>query len=263
MRPLRGRQGTFDKIIENIRRVAGKVPITIGGNFDESSADSYPALLDFLTRAGVRRPDREDQLQADHQAAEPATAEGVSSRSPSVGAQRQAVGRHVHDQRRRRASATVERRATPATSSTRRCRSCAMRRASAAFQRPTASTWARARFIGGTPTRSAPTARSTRAPASPATRRSPPATSTGARRCGGTRRPTASSALGAQGRVRRLFVHPGLRWRLLSGCAHRARRYASPSCHKSAFESALVSLAQRTAGVGFVNRPSAIQPEPE
>jgi uncharacterized protein len=48
MRPLRGRQGTFDKIVENVRRVAGKVRITIGGNFDESSADSYPALLDFL-----------------------------------------------------------------------------------------------------------------------------------------------------------------------------------------------------------------------
>src|SRR5262245_25101109 len=48
MRPLRGRQGTFDKIIENVRQVASKVPITIGGNFDESSADSYPALLDFL-----------------------------------------------------------------------------------------------------------------------------------------------------------------------------------------------------------------------
>ena len=48
MRPLRGGQGTFNKIVENIRRVAHKVPITIGGNFDESSVDSYPALLDFL-----------------------------------------------------------------------------------------------------------------------------------------------------------------------------------------------------------------------
>jgi uncharacterized protein len=48
MRPLRGRQGTFDKIIDNVRRVAHKVPITIGGNFDESSADTYPALLDYL-----------------------------------------------------------------------------------------------------------------------------------------------------------------------------------------------------------------------
>ena len=48
MRPLRGRQGTFDRIIENVRRVAPKIDITIGGNFDESTWDSYPALLDFL-----------------------------------------------------------------------------------------------------------------------------------------------------------------------------------------------------------------------
>jgi uncharacterized protein len=48
MRPLRGRQGTFDRIIENVRRVASQVDITIGGNFDESSWDSYPALLEFL-----------------------------------------------------------------------------------------------------------------------------------------------------------------------------------------------------------------------
>jgi uncharacterized protein len=48
MRPLRGGQGTFDRIIENIRRVAGRCRIAIGGNFDESSVDSFPALLDFL-----------------------------------------------------------------------------------------------------------------------------------------------------------------------------------------------------------------------
>jgi uncharacterized protein len=48
MRPLRGRQGTFDRIVENMRRVGHKVPLTVGGNFDESSVDSYPALLDFL-----------------------------------------------------------------------------------------------------------------------------------------------------------------------------------------------------------------------
>ena len=47
-RPLRGGQGTFDRIIQNIRRVADRCPIAIGGNFDESSVDSYPALLDFL-----------------------------------------------------------------------------------------------------------------------------------------------------------------------------------------------------------------------
>jgi uncharacterized protein len=48
MRPLRGGQGTFDRIIENIRKVAGRCRIAIGGNFDESTIDSYPALLDFL-----------------------------------------------------------------------------------------------------------------------------------------------------------------------------------------------------------------------
>jgi uncharacterized protein len=49
LRPLRGGQGTFDRIIENVRRVAHKCEISIGGNFDESSADSFPALLDFLS----------------------------------------------------------------------------------------------------------------------------------------------------------------------------------------------------------------------
>jgi uncharacterized protein len=48
MRPLRGGQGTFDRIIENIRLVSGKVAVAIGGNFDESSVESYPALLEFL-----------------------------------------------------------------------------------------------------------------------------------------------------------------------------------------------------------------------
>jgi uncharacterized protein len=48
MRPLRGGQGTFDKIISNIRKVAGRCTISLGGNFDETSVESYPALLDFL-----------------------------------------------------------------------------------------------------------------------------------------------------------------------------------------------------------------------
>jgi uncharacterized protein len=48
MRPLRGGQGTFDRIIENVRKIAGKVRIAVGGNFDADSVASYPALLDFL-----------------------------------------------------------------------------------------------------------------------------------------------------------------------------------------------------------------------
>ena len=48
MRPLRGGQGTFDKIIHNVRQIAGRCAVAIGGNFDEQSVESYPALLDFL-----------------------------------------------------------------------------------------------------------------------------------------------------------------------------------------------------------------------
>jgi uncharacterized protein len=48
LRPLRGGQGTFDRIIDNLRQVAGKCRIAIGGNFDETSVQSYPALLEFL-----------------------------------------------------------------------------------------------------------------------------------------------------------------------------------------------------------------------
>jgi uncharacterized protein len=48
MRPLRGGQGTFDRIVENMRRLAGKCKFSIGGNFDDASAGTYPALLQFL-----------------------------------------------------------------------------------------------------------------------------------------------------------------------------------------------------------------------
>jgi uncharacterized protein len=58
MRPLRGGQGTFDKIIANIRKVSHKCRISIGGNFDASSADAYPALLDFLREQEFATPDK-------------------------------------------------------------------------------------------------------------------------------------------------------------------------------------------------------------
>jgi uncharacterized protein len=48
MRPLRGGQGTFDRIIRNVRQVASLTRVAIGGNFDADSVESYPALLDFL-----------------------------------------------------------------------------------------------------------------------------------------------------------------------------------------------------------------------
>jgi uncharacterized protein len=48
MRPLRGGQGTFDKIIQNVREIADLTKVSVGGNFDMETVDSYPALLDFL-----------------------------------------------------------------------------------------------------------------------------------------------------------------------------------------------------------------------
>ncbi len=48
LRPLRGGQGTFDRIVANMAAVAPKVRLSIGGNFDVESAASYPELLDFL-----------------------------------------------------------------------------------------------------------------------------------------------------------------------------------------------------------------------
>lgn len=50
LRPLRGGQGTFDRIIANLRAIAPKVRVSIGGNFDIESAASYPELLAFLRR---------------------------------------------------------------------------------------------------------------------------------------------------------------------------------------------------------------------
>lgn len=48
LRPLRGGQGTFDRLVANMRAVAPKVRLSIGGNFDVESAETYPELLTFL-----------------------------------------------------------------------------------------------------------------------------------------------------------------------------------------------------------------------
>ncbi len=107
MRPLRGGQGTFDRIVENLGKVAGRVRIAIGGNFDESSVDSYPALLQFL-----REQDFADKLVKvnfkpivrEKAAAVP---KGVLPLIP-VNAGRQAARRHLHDIGRGRARTTCD-----------------------------------------------------------------------------------------------------------------------------------------------------------
>ena len=64
MRPLRGGQGTFDRIIENVRKIAGKVRIAIGGNFDADSVESYPGAARLPQGAGFCRQAGEGRLQA-------------------------------------------------------------------------------------------------------------------------------------------------------------------------------------------------------
>ena len=117
MRPLRGGQGTFDRIIDNITAVAGRCSIAIGGNFDESSVDSYPALLEFL-----RAQEFADQLvkvnfkPVIRMEAQARSRKGILPLIP-VGAERQAARPewHLHVQRRHGRAAPA---ATAATSST-------------------------------------------------------------------------------------------------------------------------------------------------
>lgn len=58
-RRYRDGRGTFDAILENLKRIKGKVPITIGGNFDDSIKHSIPALLDRLKESGFTSDDIE------------------------------------------------------------------------------------------------------------------------------------------------------------------------------------------------------------
>ncbi len=95
MRPLRGGQGTFDRIIENVRKVAGKVRIAVGGNFDADSVESYPALLDFL-----KEQDFADKLAKVAFKPVVARAPDPEKHHSADGHHGQAAERHVHDGRR-------------------------------------------------------------------------------------------------------------------------------------------------------------------
>lgn len=47
-RPMRGGQGTFDRIVANVAAVAGRCRISIGGNVAPEAVEHYHALLAFL-----------------------------------------------------------------------------------------------------------------------------------------------------------------------------------------------------------------------
>ena len=100
MRPLRGGQGTFDRIVENIRSVIGRTRISIGGNFDESSADSFSGAARFPQGPGLRGSARQGQLQAG--GPERARQAQGHALAHAGGRERQGARRVVHDGSRRR-----------------------------------------------------------------------------------------------------------------------------------------------------------------
>ncbi len=51
-RPHRNGEGTFETILRNLLDIKEKVPMSIGGNFDESNKESIPRLLDLLEERG-------------------------------------------------------------------------------------------------------------------------------------------------------------------------------------------------------------------
>ena len=155
----------------------------------------------------------------------------------------------MHDQRgRRQLSSGVAACATHATSWTRRCSSCATRRASAASTRLTACTWVRARSTAGTRYTIGPDGSLYACPGFTGE----PTQSTGHidgrdeawRR---QQRDAVRATRAPQRGMRRLLVHPRVWRRMFRRLAHGAGDMHAPSCHKGAFESAFVSLAQRTA----------------
>jgi len=53
-RPFKNGQGSFRQIFQNLTKVCGRVPVRLGGNFDEQNRESIPRLLDRLIEAGIK-----------------------------------------------------------------------------------------------------------------------------------------------------------------------------------------------------------------
>lgn len=52
MRPRKNGKGTYQDILHNLQSIKGRVPIVIGGNYDDSTKEYIPALLDELEALG-------------------------------------------------------------------------------------------------------------------------------------------------------------------------------------------------------------------
>lgn len=53
-------KGSFQKIMKNLIALKGKAPISIGGNFDETTKDSIPRFLDYLVESGFTSENIQD-----------------------------------------------------------------------------------------------------------------------------------------------------------------------------------------------------------
>ncbi len=63
-RPFKSGAGSFDTIIKNIRETCGLIKVGIGGNFERSSYEQFPLLLDYLATEGLT-PDRIGMVKFD------------------------------------------------------------------------------------------------------------------------------------------------------------------------------------------------------
>ena len=253
MRPLRGGQGTFDRIIENIRRVAGRVRIAIGGNFDESSVDSYPALLQFLAEQ-----DFADQLVKVNFKPVIRTETPRAQGRPvahSGQCRRQAARRHLHDRGRQRQAGRLRLRLVrlrgrpdvvpPGGNQTARVPD-AGRRAQRAVPRPHAARpYHRAGRLAlrlpGFYRRPRPVDRTRRRPARQLPRRM---------------RAAIRSARPVEG-MWRLRLHPRLCGGMSGGVADAARRQESADLPQAEYESAVIALAHDVANAANQSNRSA------
>ncbi len=53
-RRFKNGMGTFDIIMDNLKDIAGLVPISIGGNYDDQTKGTIPSLLDIIVESGLK-----------------------------------------------------------------------------------------------------------------------------------------------------------------------------------------------------------------
>ncbi len=239
MRPLRGGQGTFDRIVENIRQVAAKVPDFDRRQLRRDVGGQLSGAAPVSARAGFRRQAREGQFQA----GDPNAGAGAEGH-PAADAGRTADGKPLGGTCMTSAGAggggtacdscNVPRR--PADVSARGNEAARLSDAGRGTQRPVPCAYrARAHDRSGRIALRVPRVHGRARPVDGAHRR-PSRSAT--RACARTIRPPGSVE-----RVRRLRVHPRLCGGVPGGIAHRAWRH-----EQADMSQALIRIGAHFAG---------------